>query len=119
MTLLEELQTRTNPEIMAHFDCEATEQEQGRFAENILVYLWFRVEISAWDRRRRLTFLQKGLEDRRRMVKGKTVRVVSQISPERKLMPKDHAIWLDTADKTGLGKELFDIRWVLRSCRFM
>ena len=65
MTLLGELTTRMHPELMARFDREAAEEEHGRFEGEMMVYLWFRAEVSAWGRRRALTILQKALDDRR------------------------------------------------------
>ena len=36
-------------ELQGRFDWEATEQEQRNFELKMMVYLWFRVGVSAWD----------------------------------------------------------------------
>ena len=76
----------------------------------MMVFSWFRDYVSAWDRRRKLTVLQGALVDQCLKVHGKTARAISEISLERKLMPKEQAIGLDTMEQVGLDWDLCDIK---------
>ena len=80
--LLRERKTRISLDLIARFDCDAVEQEQGRHDGT--------------------NHSAKG--DRCLMVEGNAVRVVAEISPEWRPMSKAHAIWLDTKGKTALGR---------------
>ena len=86
------------------FDWEAIDQEQGRFEGEVMVFLWFRAEDNSKDRRRARTVLQKALVPKCVQVQGKTVRVIAEISPEKKPMSVAHAIWLSTMTKVELDR---------------
>ena len=68
--------------------------------------VWFGVEVSAWDRGRSLTILQKALIDNGLHVQANAARVIAEG------MSLAHAIWLNTLGKEGLERDTFDINWL-------
>ena len=50
-------------ELQGRIDWEATEQEQRNFELKMMVYLWFRVGVGAWDRKRSHTILPKEMSE--------------------------------------------------------
>ena len=71
---------------------------KGGLDGKMMVVLWFRIEVSAWDRRRTMTIFQKDLADRPIDVRV-PVRIIAEISPERRPMSRACAIW-----QSALGK---------------
>ena len=75
------LKTRMFIDLQACFDWDAIDQEQGRLEGKMMVLMWFGVEVSAWDRRRTLTILQKDVVDEPLDVRGRLVRVIADVAP--------------------------------------
>ena len=73
----------------------------------MMVFLRFRKDVSAWDRRRALTMMQKALFDKCLKVHWKMVWVVAEMSLARRPMSAAHAIWLNTFGKLA---DEFDIQ---------
>ena len=69
-----------------------------------MVFLWFRVEVSAWDCRRALTILQEDLVDRLHDVRGHPERIIAEIAPDRRRKSKAQAIWMKTTREVWVGK---------------
>ena len=74
------LKTRMFVDLQARFDWDAIDQEQGRLEGKMMVLMWFGVEVSAWDRRRTLTILQKDMVHEPLDVRGRLVRIVAEIA---------------------------------------
>ena len=64
-----------------------------------MVFVWCRVQVSAWDRRRTLAILQKDLADKPLVVRSHVLRINAEIASDRRAMSKARANWLNTKDK--------------------
>ena len=76
-----------------------------------MVYLWFKADVSAWDRKRSHTLLTKELVPAPIIDRSHVARVLLEISPDKRPLSKFQAIILGAMFKaTGLGREPFVIR---------
>ena len=80
IALVSSLKTRMPIDLQARFGWDATDQEQDRFEGKMMVFMWSRVEVSAWDRRRTLTMWQKDLADKPLDIPGHVVRINAKIA---------------------------------------
>ena len=115
IALVSSLKTRMPIDLQARFGWDATDQEQDRFEGKMMVFVWFRVEDSTWDRRRTLTIWQKDLADKPLDVPGHLIRINAKIALGKRPMFKAQTMWLNTMDKMGLGRDHFDIKWLATS----
>ena len=60
VSLLSSLKTRMPISLQALFDWDAIGQEKVNLKGKMIVFIWFRAEVSAWDRKRTLTVFAKG-----------------------------------------------------------
>ena len=89
------------------FDWEGIEHEQGNYELNMKVFLWFKPDVSMWERKR-------SLADRPLAVRVYNVRVILEISLDKGPWSRAQAIVLeamvlgattfDTLGKVGAGR---------------
>ena len=82
-------------ELQGRFDWEANEQEHRNFELTMMVCLWFRVGVSAWDRKRSHTILAKEMSEVMRSGLLHKSRVIKDICLE--LKQSGLAQWLSFA----------------------
>ena len=75
-----------------------------------MVFLWFKPDVSIWDRKR-------SLADRPLAVQGHNARVILEISLDKRPWSKAQAIFLGMLNTTGLGRDTFDIMWLTNGSR--
>ena len=110
-SILASLKASVTMELQGRFDWEATEQEHRNFELTMMVCLWFRVGVSAWDRKRSPTILAKEMSE-----------VMRSGLLQKSCLRKDiclgaQAIWLGTMAKFRWRRDLFDIKWLTNGLR--
>ena len=81
------LKTRMPVDLQVRLGWDATDQEHDTFERKIMVFVWCRVQVSAWDRRRTLATLQKDLAAKPLDVRGHVVRNNAEIVSDRRAGP--------------------------------
>ena len=106
-------EARLDQEDLNFFDWELTDSDQGIFDTEMMVFLWFKEEVTPMMRKKVLIDIQHGLASDPLSVKGVNVRATLDLDPIQRPWNKAQAIFIGVMkEHANVLREAFDIRWV-------
>ena len=102
------------------FDWELTDKDQGNFDLKMMVFPWFKNEVTPKDRKMAQLDVSHSLQRTPIVIGGEKIRATLEIDPAKRPWNKDSAIFFTIMkEHAKLDRDMFAVRWVtLRpSCR--